>query len=110
MGVTLDVPYAVLDRCRNEWEATGDALEGGWRRLERADVDGLSPAATAAVDAFRDTWVDTVRSLAGTARGHGDDIVLFRASLVLTDVERAEEVRALLPWVWRAAPIEGAGR
>lgn len=107
MAVTLDVPYAVLLRCRDEWDASSDDLRAGWRRLGRTATDGLSPEVVRAVDAFTDTWVDAIKLLAGTARAHSEDFVFVFTTLRLTDAAEAENVRSLLPWVWRVAEIEG---
>lgn len=105
MAVTLHVPYQVLLGARIAWDHTADQLDGSWRRLTKASTRGLSAAAAAAVDAFRDPWIDEIKASGERAQDHSDQIVLVRHELVVEDEAHAECIRSLLPWAQRAAEI-----
>lgn len=103
--MTLAVPYVVLRDMKRKWDESADELDGSWRRLSRTSTKGFSAEVEAAVEAFREPWVDEVKACAETAQAHGDDIVFFRNILVLTDEAHAERIRAALPWLHRNAEI-----
>lgn len=105
MAVTLHVPYQVLLGARIAWDHTADQLDGSWRRLTKASTRGLSAAVAAAVDTFRDPWIDEIKASAEKAQDHSDQIVLLRHELVVEDEAHAERIRSLLPWVQHAAEI-----
>lgn len=105
MSVTLAVPYAVLQQVKGAWDEAADELDGNWRRLHKASVVGFSPEVAAAVEAFRDPWVDEIKAAAEQAQGHSDEITLYRGLVILIDSAQAERVRSLLPWIHRAAEI-----
>lgn len=105
MAVTLHVSYQVLLGTRIRWDHTADQLDGSWRRLSRASTSGLSAEVAAAVDAFRDPWVDELKASAERAQDHSDQIVLLRHELVVADETHAERIRSLLPWAQHAAEI-----
>lgn len=108
MAVTLRVPPQVLRQAKARWDDAADELDGSWRRLERSSTEGFSAQVASAVEAFREPWVDEIKTCARTAQGHSDDILLFGSTLVVTDVAAAERVRSALPWDQRRAPITGA--
>lgn len=105
MSVFLDVPFAVLREAQEKWDAGADKLDGAWRRLHKAETAGLSSAVVAAIDAFRDPWVDEVKATGLQAQGYADEIRAFNLQLVHTDAAQAEKVRSLLPWAEHAARI-----
>lgn len=105
MGVTLEVPFAVLQTARAEWDQAADGLDGSWRGLHRTETTGFSAAVEAAVVAFREEWVDEIKLSAERAQACSDEIVFFRRQVLLVDVEQAEQVRSLLPWAQRDAAI-----
>ncbi|WP_141014277.1 hypothetical protein [Nocardioides sambongensis] len=106
MGVTLDVPFTELVQAEAEWGDAGAELGGGWRRLEGASAEGFAPAVATAVEGFRESWVEELKRLADTATEHGLDLAVYRATLLATDVVRAEAIRALLPWRLHDARVE----
>ncbi|WP_435771883.1 hypothetical protein [Nocardioides sp. SYSU DS0651] len=103
--MTLAVPPGVLSAAKAEWDDAADELDGNWRRLHKASTDGFSPEVAAAVEAFREPWVDEIKAAAREAQGHSDDLALFHHQVLLADAEQAERIRALLPWVHRNAEI-----
>lgn len=105
--VTLAVPFEVLNRARTAWDAAADELDGAWRRLDRASTSGFSADVVAAVEAFRTPWVDEVKASAVQAQGYSDEITFFRRSVVITDEDQAERIRATLPWGHHDARIGG---
>lgn len=105
MAVTLDVPFEVLRTARARWDEVGDELDGSWRRLHKTSTTGFSAAVAAAVEAFREPWVDEVKASAEVAQAHSEEIVLFGRRVVLVDADQAARVRSLLPWLHRDAGI-----
>lgn len=105
MTATLDVPYAVLAGIKGKWDEAADGLDGSWRRLHKTSTEGFSAEVSAAVEAFREPWVDEIKAMALQAQGNSEELVLFRGLLVLIDAAQAERVRSLLPWVHHAAGI-----
>lgn len=105
MGVILSVPIGVLLTAQQQWDAGADKLDGAWRRLHTAETGGLSAEVVAAVDAFREPWVDEIKAAGRQAQGYAEEVRAFSLQLVHTDAEQAEKVRALLPWVHHAAEI-----
>lgn len=105
MGVTLDVPLAEIREVEQKWDAVGDELDVNWRRLHLASTTGFSAAVTAAVDDFREPWVDLIKSTAGQATDHAEAIATFRRNVMAADRAQGEAIRALLPWARRDATI-----
>lgn len=105
MAVTLHVAYQVLRDAKRRWDDSADDLGGSWRRLSRASTSGLSAEVAAAVEAFRDPWVEELKAAAEQAQDHSDDIVLFHEHLVVSDQAHAERIRSLLPWAQHDAEI-----
>lgn len=103
--VTLAVPFTVLLEIKGKWDESGDELDGQWRRLHKTSTDGLATDVAAAVETFRETWVDELKAMAGQAQDHSEEIVFFRGVVQLADEAQAERVRSLLPWAYRAAEI-----
>lgn len=105
MTITLAVPYTVLLTVKGRWDQSADELDGSWRRLHKASTDGFSAEVAAAVEAFREPWVDEIRTMALQAQGNSDEIVFHRGLVRLADAAQAERVRSLLPWAHHAAGI-----
>jgi hypothetical protein len=106
VAVTLAVPYEVLRAAKNGWDLDADRLDGAWRRLHLASTDALSPEVAAAVEAFRETWVDEVKACADLAQQHSEAFVETDGDFRVTDVAEAERLRSLLSWTHRSAAIE----
>lgn len=107
MGVTLAVPAGVLLAIKGEWDESADELDGNWRRLHKASTEGFSPEVAAAVEAFREPWVDEIKAAAQQAQGYSDEIRVFRGRVLIADAAQAERIRSLLGWVHRDATIAG---
>lgn len=107
MAVTLGVPADVLKMVKAQWDDSADELDGTWRRLHRASTDGFSPEVAAAVESFREPWVDEIKAVAGQAQDYSDEIIFFIASVFLIDVAQAERIRSTMPWAFHDAPISG---
>ncbi|KRB76958.1 hypothetical protein ASE01_09315 [Nocardioides sp. Root190] len=107
MAVTLDVPFEVLRTAKIKWDEAADELDGNWRRLHKSSIAGFSAEVTAAVEAFREPWVDEIKVAGERAQAHSDEIVLFGQRVWLADADQAERVRALLPWAHSDAGIAG---
>lgn len=105
MAVTLAVPYAVVNEIKGEWDEAADKLDGNWRRLHKAETDGFSSEVAAAIEAFREPWVDEIKAAAQQAQGYSDEIGVFYLQVTVADVAQAERVRSLLPWSHRNAKI-----
>ena len=107
MAVTLAVPFEVVSRAKADWDEAADTLDGSWRRLHRTTGAGLSTDVVAALEDFREPWVDELKACATRAQANSDEILLWRGTVVLADAEQAARVRALLPWVHHAADVAG---
>ena len=105
MAVTLAVPYDVLQEAKRKWDEAADELDGNWRRLSKASTDGFSTRVAAAVEAFREPWVDEIKGAGEQAQGYSEEIVFFRNWLVLADEAEAERIRSILPWAYHDAEI-----
>lgn len=105
MSVTLAVSSAVLQQVKGRWDEAADELDGNWRRLHRTSTAGFSSEVAAAVEAFREPWVDEIKASAGQAQGYSDEITVYRGLIIFTDSAQAERVRSLLPWIHHAAEI-----
>lgn len=107
MAVTLSVSYRELQEIKGKWDEAADELDGSWRRLHKASTDGFSVEVAAAVEAFREPWVDEIKGASEQAQGHSEEIRLFRGHVLLADAAEAERIRSLLPWVHHDATITG---
>lgn len=105
MAVTLAVPYAVVLGIKAKWDEAADGLDGNWRRLHKASTDGFSPEVAAAIEAFREPWVDEIKAAAQQAQGYSDEITVFQGRVLIADLEQAERLRSLMPWAHRDAAI-----
>lgn len=108
MTKELNVPAGVLQSAHDAWDAAADKLDGGWKRLDGASTAGFSPAVTAAVTAFCDTWTAVIRRQARAAQDHADAFVKVNGVYQMSDRAAAEQVRELLPWQYRNAGIKDA--
>lgn len=110
MAVTLEVSAEVLRAVKAKWDEAADALDGAWRRLDKASTDGFSGEVAAAVEAFQEPWVDEIKDRAAEAQANSEAIVILGDRLWATDAAIAEHVRSLLPWAHHDAPISGGER
>lgn len=108
VGVRIEVPPGVLKAARQEWETAADDLDGEWRGLHKLATGNLSPEVAAALETFRENWVDQLKSAHGKAERYSEALSSTETDLTATDRDQAELVRDLLPWVYRAAKLEDA--
>lgn len=105
MAVTLYVPREVVSQAMGEWDDAGDTLDGAWHRLASASSADLSPDVAAAFDAFQTEWSDEIKSCGRRAQRCSEELAEAFISFTELDEAEAERVRAMLPWVYRAAAI-----
>ena len=107
MAVILHVPAGVVHKAKAQWDEAADELDGNWRRLHKASTAGFSNDVVAAIEAFREPWVDEIKAASQQAQEYAESVTFFGGLVVVADTAQAEELRALLPWVHRAAEITG---
>lgn len=101
MSGSMETTFMLLRVPGDEWDQVADLLDGVWRRLHKASVASFEPDVAAALETFRETWVDAVKSAATAAQDHAETLQLAASHYEMVDIAAYENLRRLLPWTMR---------
>lgn len=107
--------YAVstyaLQSAADTWDDQSESLRGARKRLLDAEaaVAALGPRVGPAAALYIDTWINTVKSLAGEAQRHADALEGAASSYATVETYVEEDLARMLPWAQRKGTYGAQG-
>lgn len=105
----LEADWAAIMAAARVWDGAADALDGAWRRLHRTSGSPMAPDVAAAVETFREAWVDDLKDVATTAQAHAESLEDAAATYASVDDAAYQRLRSLMPWSYRDSAINPDG-